>query len=333
MRGRVSGRRNDAVRLDLDTAAEAWIPLRDLRWLAIPAPAARARVGAPRITSERGWLRLRVPIDRPVPFAIRIDDQRVTLILYDAAASSGTLAYGPADPFLRGATWEQTTADRYTLDLDLDQPPWGYRAAYVDGGLVVDIRRPPQIDPARPLVGRIIAIDPGHPPAGARGPTRLYEGDANLAIASRLRRLLEGEGATVVMTRIDQDPVRLYDRIRLAELMKAELLLSIHNNALPDGVNPFENNGTSVYYFHAHTIDLARAVQTALLDAMGLADLGISRASLALARPVWIPAVLTEGAFMMIPAQEAALRSPEFQEAYARGVVEGLRAFLRGRTR
>ena len=58
----------------------------------------------------------------------------------------------------------------------------------------------------------------------------------------------------------------------------------------------------------------------------------IGRASLALARPTWMPAVLTEGAFMMIPAQEAALRDPAFQEAYARGVLEGLREFLRERS-
>jgi len=37
---------------------------------------------------------------------------------------------------------------------------------------------------------------------------------------------------------------------------------------------------------------------------------------------------LTEGAFMMVPEQEAALRDPVFQEAYARGVLLGIREFL-----
>jgi N-acetylmuramoyl-L-alanine amidase len=33
----------------------------------------------------------------------------------------------------------------------------------------------------------------------------------------------------------------------------------------------------------------------------------------------------------MIPEQEAALRSPGYSEAYARGVLKGLREFLRER--
>ena len=39
--------------------------------------------------------------------------------------------------------------------------------------------------------------------------------------------------------------------------------------------------------------------------------------------------MLCEGAFLMIPQQEAALRTPEFQAAYARGVVDGLREYFR----
>jgi len=63
---------------------------------------------------------------------------------------------------------------------------------------------------------------------------------------------------------------------------------------------------------------------------MGLRDLGINYDNLALARPTWMPAVLCEGAFLMIPQQEYALRTPEFQAAYAQGIVDGLTAFFRG---
>jgi N-acetylmuramoyl-L-alanine amidase len=43
--------------------------------------------------------------------------------------------------------------------------------------------------------------------------------------------------------------------------------------------------------------------------------------------------VLVEGVFIMMPRQEAALRTAVFQESYARGVLDGLRAFLRARAR
>jgi N-acetylmuramoyl-L-alanine amidase len=331
VQGRVTGRRNDSVRLALDGKTEAWVALDELvrlRGVTLPA---RASVGTVRFDGRPDRLRVRIAVGYPVPYQVEVDDRRLTLVLYGAYSNTNWLRYGAQDPFLRGAGWEQVASDRYLLHVDLASRPWGYRVRYEGRTLVLDIRKPPSIDEKRPLAGRRIAVDPGHPPGGATGPTRLYEGDANLAVAFWLKRLLEKEGATVVMTRADRSPVRLYDRTPRAEILNAEILVSIHNNALPDGVNPFENNGTSVYYFQPQSLDLARALQRGLLEAMGLTDLGIGRASLALARPAWMPAALTEGAFMMIPDQEAGLRDPAFQEAYARGVLEGLREFLRER--
>jgi len=39
--------------------------------------------------------------------------------------------------------------------------------------------------------------------------------------------------------------------------------------------------------------------------------------------------VLCEGAFIMMPDQEAALRTPEFQTAYATGIADGLENYFR----
>ena len=43
-------------------------------------------------------------------------------------------------------------------------------------------------------------------------------------------------------------------------------------SALPDGVNPFVNNGTSVYYFHPRSAGLARALDRALVAELGIRD-------------------------------------------------------------
>jgi N-acetylmuramoyl-L-alanine amidase len=292
----------------------------------------RARVGTVRIAGAPDRLAVRVSLSAPVPYHVETDGRRLTLVLYGAYGDTNWLRYGAEDPFLRRAWWEQESSDRYLLHLELADPPWGYRVRYSSGALVLEVRKPPEIDAKRPLAGLTIVVDPGHPPAGATGPTRLYEGDPNLAVAFRLKRLLEADGARVLLTRADRRPVRLYDRTWLAEALDADLLVSIHNNALPDGVNPFDAHGTSVYYFHGGSLELARSLQRGLLRTMGLRDLGIGRASLALARPTWMPAALTEGAFMMIPDQEAGLRDPAYLEAYARGVLEGLREFLRERS-
>ena len=86
----------------------------------------------------------------------------------------------------------------------------------------------------------------------------------------RLRTLLEAAGARVVMTRTTDVPVELGARVRLADSLDADLLVSIHNNALPDGVNPFTNNGTSLYYNHPRSLPLARAIQRELVQRFGV---------------------------------------------------------------
>lgn len=329
VRARVNGRRNGSVRLALDPLTEAWVALDEVVWLRRTALTPRARVSTVRVEPEPGQLSVRVSMSHVVPYDVEVDGARVTLVLYGAYSDTDWMRYGREDPYLRSLRWEQPTADRYLLHVDLAGPAWGYRVRARLGALELDVRKAPaDIDPRRPLAGRLIAVDPGHPPAGATGPTRLTESDANLAVGLRLKRLLEEEGARVLMTRTDRSPVRLYDRTALAELSDAEVLVSIHNNALPDGVNPYRNHGTSVYYFHPNSLELARALQQHLLQTLSLPDLGIGRASLALARPTWMPAALTEGAFMMIPEQEAGLRDPGFLEAYARGVLRGLGEFL-----
>ncbi|MGW8283145.1 MAG: N-acetylmuramoyl-L-alanine amidase family protein, partial [Gemmatimonadota bacterium] len=101
-------------------------------------------------------------------------------------------------------------------------------------------------------------------------------------------------------------------------------------NALPDGVRPYGREGTSTYYFHPQSVALASEVQEGMLSTMRLRDLGVFWGDLAVCRMSWMPAILTEGAFMMMPIHEAALRDPGFQELYARGVADGIEAFLAG---
>jgi hypothetical protein len=78
-------------------------------------------------------------------------------------------------------------------------------------------------------------------------------------------------------------------------------------------------------------VPLAAEIQRALVRRLKLPDLGIGRADLAVVRPTWMPAVLCEGMFLILPEQEATLRTLRGQRLYARGVLEGIRGFLRER--
>jgi N-acetylmuramoyl-L-alanine amidase len=327
-RAAVSGRRNDAVRLRLSRESEAWVSAGETRALPPGVPWPLAVAGSVRLTPGPDRVSVRVPLSQRIPFRVEETDRAVQLRLYGAVSDVDWMRYGPADSLVRAMRWRQTAADELSLVFELARPVWGYRARWDRSDLVLEIRRPPRINPDDPLRGRLIAVDAGHPPGGAMGPTGYREAEANLQVALEVQRLLAGAGARVLMTRTSDTPVDLWPRVAEAEQGGAEVLVSIHNNALPDGINPFTNNGTSVYYNHPRSIPLARAVQARLLDRFGLRDLGIGRGDLALVRGTWMPSILTEGLFMTLPDQEWALRSPDGSHRYAQAVVDGLRDYL-----
>src|SRR5436309_6879710 len=117
----------------------------------------------------------------------------------------------------------QPADDEALVSIELSQPVFGYRVDWQGSDLLLTIRRPPVIDARRPLRGRTIAVDPGHPPVGAMGPTGLREADANLGVALALQRILERAGARVVMTRTTDTAIGLYERTTQAERSGADL--------------------------------------------------------------------------------------------------------------
>jgi len=317
------------TRLQLSRGAVAWVNTADVVPLAPGTPPPGGIVESVRLVAGPRSLVLRVPLPAHVPFNVEEEERSLTLRLYGVASDVNWMQYGGTDPYVTRMSYAQPAADEVTITLSLAGRVWGYRTRWSGRDLLLEIRRPPVIDPRRPLAGRTIVIDPGHPPVGARGPSGLWEPVATLAVAKQAKTLLEQAGATVLLTRTDSSPVELFPRTHFAEEHDADVLVSIHANALPDGVNPFTNNGTSVYYFHPRSAALARALDRALVAELGVHDLGMGRGDYALVRNPWMPSALTEGLFMMIPEQEAMLASPEGRLRYARGIAKGIEEFLR----
>lgn len=325
----VTGHSGDFSRVRLDSQLEIWVSTADLHalpptWLPI-----RRTAGNVRIESHPEWVDLVVPMPGRPPYLVEEGERELTVTLYGTTINTDLVNYGANDSLVSEAKWTQETSDRGHFTLRLSSPEYGYLAFWQNGAFVLRVRRPPRIDASAPLKGLTIAIDPGHPPIGATGPTGLYEPVPTLAVGLVVQQLLQQRGAKVVMTRTTPDPVALGDRPIIARKANANALVSIHLNALPDGINPFTNNGTGAYYFRSHSLALARELEQAMLARMGLRNLGINYDNLRLARPTWMPAVLCEGAFLMIPEQENALRTPEFQRAYATAIVDGIESYFR----
>jgi N-acetylmuramoyl-L-alanine amidase len=328
----ITGEREGAYRVRLTDDQSLWVDARSVRLLPAGAPAATGTVGAVRVVPRPEWVDLRISMSDRLPARVTAEGNYLTVEVYGAESRTNWLYYGVEDPLVRRATWEQPRDDLYYVRMELAQPAWGWRTFYdADGALVVRVRRPPAIDARRPLAGIHVAVDAGHPPGGAIGPTRLTEAEANLGIARRLTAMLRDAGARVTETRPDTAGVALGARPLQAERVGAHLLVSVHNNAFPDGVNPFTNNGTTAFYNAPQSLALARHFQRRIVGAVGIRDLGIAHADLALVRTTWMPSSLTESLFLMLPEQEAALRDPRVLERLARAHFLAIESFLRER--
>lgn len=325
-----TARAGDTIRVRLDRTLDAWVGAEDATDLSLDAPAPRRRLSSIRFVPADEWVDVRLATGEPPAYLMEQDGASMVLTLYQTVVGGDLrILHVANDSLVRHVTWEPVASDRTRLTLHLGARPFGYMVFWDRGVFVLRLRRTPAIERRRPLAGLTIAVDAGHPPVGATGPTGVWEPELTLPIAEKLKTLLEARGARVVMTRTTADAVALGDRPIMARRANAHAFVSIHLNALPDGVNPFRAHGTETYYFHPQSEPLARAVQRGMVRTMGLRDLGAHYANLAIARTSWMPSVLCEGAFIMIPEQEAALQTEEYQLRYARGVADGLEQYFR----
>lgn len=327
------------VRIELDPEQQAWVLRSELArdsTAATPANlvgdtvAPERRIGEVRLEPTPDGIDVVIPMTGPPPpVLVEETDRSYSLLLYGITqAPVVSMMPQPADSYVSSvSSTPESTRVRYSINLE--RAPYGYLTLWENGVLRFKVRRPPRIvDSTAPLRGLTIVVDPGHPPGGATGPTTLYEADAVLPVGLRLRDLLIQRGANVVMTRTTPEPVDLGLRPIISRRANANAFVSIHLDAAPDGENPLLTNGTWTLYFWPHSIPLAAATQQQLVAEMGLRDKGFKFQNIAVARGTWMPSILTEGAFIIMPDQEAALRNPAYQEAYAQGILKGLETYF-----
>jgi N-acetylmuramoyl-L-alanine amidase len=239
-------------------------------------------------------------------------------------------------------------------------------SAWMHAGEVVFT--PAKTKPASGMAEAVVVIDPGHggPNRGATGPTGLPEAEVDLDIARRLRDLLLeshdvdwasgrvgiGTGIPAVrqvwMTRVEGPPgadfeAGLLFRSRLAESAGADLMISIHNNADPDG--PFEGPGSEAFYSIADPAsrrlagliveEFRRGLFRFEAGWVGDTDAGAKyrlredgRDYYGLLRNARVPTVIAEGAFISNPDEENLLRTPDFRQAYAEAAYRAIVRFL-----
>ncbi len=214
----------------------------------------------------------------------------------------------------------------------------------------------------------VIVLDPGHggPNFGATGPSGQREKEVNLDIARRARDILSAphtinwatgeilDGSAVPaagqvwVTRTEGPEGAdiesgLTFRTGLANSLNAHALVSIHNNAAPDG--PFDGPGSEVY--HQYLDDESKRLAGLLVEEMrrgfapfeadwvGARDAGAKfrvrengDEVYGILRRSDVPAVIAEGVYISNPSEDALLATPAFRQAYADAVYRALVRFI-----
>jgi N-acetylmuramoyl-L-alanine amidase len=327
----VDGRAGDQARLRLSPAHEGWVGLRDLEFLP-GAAAPRAVTGVMSTAASYDATVVRLGLTERVPFTIEASpDRRSVLVrLFYTTGHTNWIVYDDADDYVREIRWKQESAGVVTASVFLAEGTelWGWNGTYEGSALRVELRHPPKPT----LKGLKVMLDPGHMPSatGATGPRGLQEMAANYAIAQEIEALLKKEGAVPMMTRSGpEDEVSLTDRPKLALEQRADLFISVHNNALPDGENPFSKpRGFSVFYYHPQSLALARHVYASFVKRVPLPAESLRWGDLLVPRFPAVPSILIENAYMILPEHEAKLDDPKFRRTLAAAVVEGLRSYM-----
>jgi N-acetylmuramoyl-L-alanine amidase len=330
LRFRITGYYHNYLRAELAPGQETWIPNSSIRLLPPGSRLPSGEVVLIRTHADDDETTVTLNVGGKLPFRVEENplDNEVVLDVYNCTSNIDWIRYDTSDDLVRLIRWSQPQVGVMRLTINLSEPLWGYDCFYEDTQLKLRLKKAPKL--YRDLRNLRIVIDPGHSPdPGAIGPTGYMEKDANLAIALELAEILRKRHAQVMLTRSDDSPIGIYERPEMAYRYQADIFISVHNNALPDGVNPFFNNGTSTYYYHPHSKALAESVQSELVSSLGLGDYGLYHANFAVARPTGYLAILVESAFMMIPEQEYLLQQPRFQKKVAKAIADGLLDFVR----
>lgn len=184
--------------------------------------------------------------------------------------------------------------------------------------------------------GKIVVLDPGHggkdPGAAGKidGKTVLVEKTLNLEIALLVNELLKEAGANVTILRDKDVWIELYERPEIANKMKADLYVSVHNNGydsstLPNGVEVLYYDKVGSEEYGVTSKQLAQFIQDELYPRTGLKDRGIkSSPHLAVLNKTLMPAVIIEGGFLSNPDDLAVMLKDDYKQNYAMAAATGI---------
>lgn len=173
---------------------------------------------------------------------------------------------------------------------------------------------------------------------GAVATNGITEAELNIKIALKVQELLEQSGATVILTRSDENIIYEVDsktlrqkkvddtkkRVKLGNESSADIFVSIHLNKIPQqqywGWQCFYKNGDE------KSIHLAKQIQNNLNEAIQKDNKRVAMKldTVYLMKHVEIPISIVECGFLSNPEEEKQLLQEEYQNQLAWGIYAGI---------
>lgn len=193
---------------------------------------------------------------------------------------------------------------------------------------------------ALPVTNKVIVIDAGHgvPDEGAESSRGTSEAETNLKIALKLQSLLEQSGATVILTRSDENAIYdidsktlkqkkvsdLKNRVKIGNESSADIFVSIHLNKIPQQ----QYSGWQTFYKSGdeNSITLAKCIQNNLNEAIQRENTRVPMKldTVYIMKNVEIPITIVECGFLSNPEEEKMLLDNEYQDRLAWGIYTGI---------
>ena len=334
------GRVGNSRRVRLSSSETGWVDDSKVTVASDTAFPPQNETGTIRLKKNDDGTTVSVTMPYPAAYAAEERENSLRLTLYYTKQHTNTVVYDPSDTFVKQVHFSQAAENTVVVDIELAPGAalGGYDVTPGARALNIDLKRMPAVQGVwpKPLAGLRVVLDPGHSPKlvppydGAIGPMGTFEYQVNRVTADKLKDSLTSLGATVFMTRNGDENVPLAERPKLAKDYDGDIYISLHNNAIADGEDPFSQpRGFAVYHYHRHSFGLADAVHRAYSREIPLPDEGLRFGDYAVARMTSMPAILIESAYMIMPEQEELLNTPSFQGKLADTIAEGVLDFFK----
>ena len=277
--------------------------------------------------------------DRPVVVS-SLNCTGLEFTFSDTASANGKLSL--MNSVCKSGSWSSdSNKSTVTLSFELAHKGkfYGFHYEYNDdGNLVITINHKPSS-----LSGYTIMLDPGHGGvdggAGCAVSSSSFgnEKNINLSIATKVKELLEAEGANVVMTRTTDKWVCYTERNEMVRNYNPDMFIAIHC----DSSTSASAMGTSAYYYRAYSQPLAKAVHNSLVNAykneiykdkpsdfQSKISRGANFYAFRVARVEECPAILIEYGFVSNTQECQVLQTAANRDILAAATVQGIKDYI-----